>query len=306
MKLRKFLASNIKQLSCRLHEEKNKFVLDHEIAKFFPSEDFAMESLNWISLNDKQLDFVYNASFLPFHTRDDNWLACYVKEVAKHRRNRRVDKIEFDDVLEYVKTSPKFDALRCEYEGNIIKGFINDWLNEPQPNSLVLPSQEKINARENNENFDVLFRNDVIKSMNMLGMRLLDAEMFLEKNRDLWFGQVLRKTFFNQLETSHPSLLNKEERIALSRQDPYAWEDFVNKEFELLNLWMMDREYKYYQNHRPVIDAVGTATENMKISASKALDLNCKLQRKTYEYIDATCNNQLLLLNNQEQGRTQN
>ena len=67
---------------------------------------------------------------------------------------------------------------------------------------------------------------------------------------------------------------------------------------------MMDREYKYYQTHRSVIDASGTATPNMKISAVKALDLNCKLQRKTYEYIDATCNNQLLLLNHQDQDCT--
>lgn len=219
---------------------------------------------------------------MPFHINDDDWLAEYVMEMTKFKRDLKDIKISFDSVKHYIKTSAKFNALRKEYENNLVRAYIKKLLDE-NSDDFFLSKKEKVNFMKN-RNLDQVFPEKVAKVMMVFGLSYGATEEHIERNLDLWHHKTMHQTFYNRIEQNNIGKINREQRLNLSIDNPVLWESFASKELKFFQLWMLEREKKHYDQHKDTIDRVGTATANMKISAAQAYKLSAEVRQAHTEY----------------------
>lgn len=282
MKLTQQILNGFDKLHLKVYEQKLFRDLDKSLRGLFPSASFVAESLNHLVMSDKKYTFIYNVNYLPFHTRDNDWLAEYIIEMTKFKRNLESKKeISFASAKRYVEGSAKFQALRNAYENNLVREFMIKLLDKDSKNLLL--NSEDMNSLRQDTNYDLLFREKVVKAMSALGMGKGIAEEYIERNLDVWYKKVMYKTFYNRLrkDAGH---INKEQCQVLAENDIQLWESMATKELQYLHLWLSARENKHYQDHKDVIDRVGTATPIMKITPAQVFKLNNEVRQVRNDY----------------------
>ena len=91
-------------------------ILEMATLNFFPTEG------NWVSSCFKRPNDL-NMHNLPCHLRDDAWLASMLM------KDQELDYIEYNEVLNFIKTNNYFNDKRHEYEQRIVEWQINWMIN---------------------------------------------------------------------------------------------------------------------------------------------------------------------------------
>lgn len=290
--------------------------LDQYLDEFFPTQNYinaTMKNLEWL---DRDYHTIFNIRFLPFHTRDEIWLARYVEKslsqllcfennqgdlgAINHRKELpyatlNEDKwlvdlvyrnmpVEFSSIRKYVEVSPKFDAKRCEYEQGVVRGYMRNWLSDCQANDFFMKGEDKVRLA-NNLNCDKKFRNKVSQAMASLGIDKDSVEAGIELNADLWRKNLMRRAFYNE-----KTKLEHDQLETLFKYDFPVLKDLLVNEYRNLDTWVQLREYDYYQDHKAVIDQLGTATPSMKLNPDEAMKLRIKNRQFDYKYESAMFN----------------
>ena len=211
-----------------------------------------------------------------FHLRDDRWLVRYIDEIVNtvkvpyHARNEQdplADKVHqlhvpMDSIKKYVKFADSFDARRNQFENDLVKAYVVDRLNAQ---GFMLGTDAIA------ENYDELFRDQVVASLGKIKMDQHRAETYLEQNANLWRKPVMKRAFLNQ-----NLLLGNQERAIVAEHNPQLYQQLKNREKSDFQNWVRLREYDYYQKHQAIVDATGTATAAMKMDLHEKAYLTSK------------------------------
>ena len=207
-----------------------------------------------------------------FHLHDNAWLIKYVDDIANtvhvpyHAQKEKdpvSDKVRqlhvpLDSIKKYVKYADSFNQRRNQFERDFVKTYLNarlDGHNMLTDCRFFVPFDP---------NYDESFRDGVLKSMQKIGLDSHNVEACLELNANVWRKPVMQKTFINR---NH--LITNEERAVLAKHNPQLFHQLKNREKSDFQNWVRLREYDYYQKHRDIVDAMGTATEYMKMDFDK-------------------------------------
>lgn len=270
MKLKQFITNNIIAKHFDLNKRKCFKILDKYIGNMFPGPEEVSQILKKImeSIENKkghQLDNMPMASLVLLHTRDEDWLAKYIRIYASYyqcesiltNQEGKITNIEipFEVAKKYVKVSPKFNQYRQKLERDLVKSCIEygeiDMEKQGLQNSVV---------------YDELLRSRVVMNALKMGIGRDTIETGLERNASVWRKPAMYRTFINQAKSKKPNYLTDSQRDILYKYDENEWEHFIINELQYMHYWVCNRENEYYQKYKKVIDQVGTATPSMKLS----------------------------------------
>lgn len=273
MKLKNFVSNIFRQKSLKqtLDVVRDFNTLERYLPEIFPEDTEWGVILDMLELLDREDTKAQTADFLPFHTRDNQWLAKYVYATVKDDDPK--SDIKFANVKKYVATSDDFDSFRRHYEENLtreqIQFIYNDYVFSGE-NSYF----KHLNEQKNN--FDKAFRNEVIKTLTYMGVDEHSVEIGLEKNASLWRERAMMHTFNNRFYPDDAPRTN----------DKSLWRNNIQNIREHRKAWMQLRECMYYQEHKAILDELGLVTKNMRISDNEYTALSRRVieyYRKHYE-----------------------
>lgn len=223
---------------------------------FTPAKNLGavVASAQYQSKKQKPLD-VYDEKYLPFYLNNQNWMANYIAAVIEqHEPNYKVN---VKDVEDFISDSTAYASVRNYYKSDLVAANVK----------YLLQHHENLAAKPD---FDKNFRKEVLWFMNHVDIDAHTIESYLEKHAALWREQVMSKTFENKYLVK-TDLINQHNKLWL--------EYFENFKKAHKKVWMKQREYDYYQDHKAVLDELGSVTKNMKISKHQAELLNNKLNK---------------------------
>lgn len=239
-------------------------ILEKATLKFFPKEGV------WYS---SCFSWPHDLSMLnlPCHLRDDLWLAKMLKQ------NQNLFYMSTNRILQFVKTSPFFQAKRHEYEQEIVKWQI-DWVKSDRENWIT--------DKEYGGDFvfltsvcDLGFRKCIVDTLSKIGMSIEAIEEGIEKNADRWRDLFMSSAFDNEYEDAFLNIdfnyifgetkQQKEERKTLEPADP----QFKEK-------WLKMRKYEYYQRHKDSVDKYGVVEPDMALLDEEVTELRYYLEQK--------------------------
>ena len=264
MKLKKLLSKAFEQRALKATANAN---LDFEtlegyLPTIFPEDTDWGIILEVLEVLDRKDTERQNADFLPFHTRDEKWLAKYVYSTVKEAEPETA--VKFANVKKFVATSRDFDAFRRRYEENLtreqIKFIYNDYVFSGE-NAYFRHLDDQKN------NLDKAFRNEVVKTLTYMGVDEHSVEIGLEKNADLWRERTMLQSFNNRF---YPE--NREDK-----NDKSLWRNNPHNMREHRDAWLRLRECMYYQEHKDIIDELGLATKNMRMSDHECINLSSRV-----------------------------
>lgn len=263
-----------------------------------------------LEYNESRPTNIYNEDYLPFHTRDNAWLAKYlntvIKEMANEEKklerivkkfdhqvyhdhfmdksaNKTQDKvvvlvdqskdtqIKMAHIQRFVETDLFFAQARNAYEEDLVRAQIQFMMHSKTPNGILLsrkydpvtntstisPDYDPFLARQQ-RNADKLFRQGVISAMHQLGVSRRSTEYALEKYADLWLEETMTDAFYNKYKL----VPHRKETF----NDEISWYSINIQRENVKDAWLSLRKNKYYQEHKEIIDELGLATPNMKMS----------------------------------------
>lgn len=242
------------------------FLHDH-LADVFP---FTYETVKTMVDSSPYMDYlkgqerpndVYTAEYLPFHLVDSNWVAKYVMNVMQAKNPHQ--KLTFENVKAYVEHSVHFEVCRNKYEDDIVKAQITYMMDHDKPNGLM-PYYNPQMAKPLGD-WDMQFREQARRALGFTArLHPYSVEVGLERHADLWRPQTMDETFEDLYQ-------RQQKWIDLDQPD---LDQTKQAEFKAnyKAAWMKQREHSYYHSHKRVIDELGTATANMRMSGSEAFN----------------------------------
>ena len=272
-------------------------ILDQYLYDLFPLRGDLAESVRNLQIDDAtKQGRTLTMQDLPYHTRDNAWLAQYVTYAIGQLREFNRDPenvtnrfakrllpyqggataptavVPLPNIAAYVATAPSFDKYRCRYEQALTKEYINCL-------TLGLQPAEATHAGiQNKHDYDQFFRCRVVQAMVDVGIDRHSIEVSLETNAELWRDQAMVRAFKNtyHAELDQPNLCR-----FLIDQHPELFQSLIQwREIRAKHqkLWLKHREYAYYQKHHAIIDELGLATPNMLLTPDQAKRLGQNLR----------------------------
>lgn len=330
MKLKNLLKERFCQVNLRLNENlKNDFaILDQFVADFFPDKEEIKKLFKGLTISDKNFTYYYNANFLPFHTRDNGWLADYVERalsqlysLSKDTRNakkesakkilpfrnlskdylyftpyRCVTPVDFKSIEKYVKLSPKFNEKRCEYEQDLTTVYLDNWL-VGNTSDFYRTADAKARIKKA-PNYDKLLRENVLGAMKTLGVNKKSAEISLELNGNSWREVSMYKAFYNE-----KGVFNKEQLKFLAKKNFPLLSDLLNKELEYAETWVRLRKNEYYEAHKGLIDELGLSNHHKRLSSKQLANLRAQNQQREEQYEIASHKAMMIISDNESTRR---
>ena len=261
----------IKQLSER--EVITRGLICQYFCKIFPQrKDLESIILNWrFHKTEARQNDDYTAENLPFHLQDAEWMVKYVISVVENYQPKF--KLKPEHVEDYILNSPAFATMRNYFENDLVKAEINHLHEVMDQKALFDKSKDKI--CHDIEDYDLYFRKQISSIMSIFAIDSKVSESNIEKNADLWREKVMLQTFENKY--------NPYEMTIMTRNN--LWYKYYKK-FKAAHrkVWMKNREYEYYLEHKDLIDELGLATKNMKISDRKAEAIQNQLDKFENKY----------------------
>lgn len=283
MKFKKFIAENFGQK--KLVDETLEQKLIALLPQIFPAED--LKQINAANKINKQ---DYKAKYLPFNTRNEEWLANFIVKTiqnlqiklcldGKKSAYRMLGNVTVDDIKKFMASSVEFNAMREDYELGLVKSYVN-LLRDNTRDDFFTVAEEKQAILEH-VNCSMLFRNRIVDAMQYLNLPEDVIEVGIEKNRNLWYARMQNHTFANLYE--HVPIVEENSRHIY----PYLYRDWLKWDNSIRSFhayWKNLDDYKYYLKHKNVIDKIGNAMPNMKITKAQSVDLIKKTNDKYLEY----------------------
>lgn len=267
----------LKQLISENFTKKNLVSVDLEqklnamLPQIFPHED-----LKNIDIADKAKNKIYKAKYLPFHTRNNEWLANYIARLihilqikpskdGKKSAYRMLGVVNVDDVKKYITKSERFAAARDAYEQDLVRSYIFLLRNNVLDDFYVVADEKR--AILNHPRCSLLFRNRLEEAMRFLGLAEENIQIGIEKNINKWRPRMQFHTFAN-LYQNIPVLIDNQKKLMINHfQD---WTAFGVALYKFHTDWTKLEDYNYVQAHKDVILKLGTAP---KFTNSQAVAL---------------------------------
>lgn len=223
--------------------------------------------------------------YLPFHIHDDKWLANYISALLKESKQQKL--ISIEQILDFVETDKEFNLARQAYEVDLTRAQIKYMMEANKPNELlkynVYDPQKNKYIRKSfycpglsrfHKDPDKLFRQSVIAAMKNLKLDSLSIEIGLEKHASLWRKDLMKDAFYNHYAKS----AQEEKFIRLE-----GWYLEAEKQ-NFQEKWLKLREYEYGQEHQAIIQQLGCATPNMKLSQKELQNLRQEVNEIDQEF----------------------
>jgi len=207
----------------KLQDEEELVLLENATKEFFPKSGL------WTSVCF-QRPKEYGIGYLPCHTRDEEWLA-HTLQITKNLNN-----IDFQKILNFIKTSELFQKERHDYEQRVVAWQIkwmvsggDGWIvREEYGDDFILWD----------DNCDIGFRLGIVDTLTKIGMPEDAIEEGIEVNAHLWRNILMKKAFNNQYNQTF-------DLISYEIEHP---------EEEHQNIWIKWRKYEYYQRHKKSVE----------------------------------------------------
>ena len=278
--------------------ERDFAVLREYTPMMFPLKSENDLRIAGIQFGDLRIGGNTTDDYLPYHTRDNKWLARdlndLVKFMQKMERNEakteakkqgldlstlapaEQPKIRFSHVKKFVETDVLFDQERNAYEEDLVRAQIDFMLNDNQPNGLLMHSA--YNPANNNFfvvkdfnpesihkalNADKVFRDSVVKAMNNLGIAPHSIQAGIEKH-DVWRDKMMTEAYYNHypLPSENQNLVNEE-----------GVDEVVNVMREgFKETWLRHRKGQYFTEHQDILNELRLT--DMKVTDQEMQTLN--------------------------------
>lgn len=216
---------------------------------------------------------IYTLEYLPFHLVDENWVANYVVNVICTKNPQQ--RLNRDNVKNYVQHSGHFIARREKFESMLVKAQIKYMMSHDQPNGFMPYYNPKI-AKELSD-WDLQFREMARRALTFTAM--LDrhsVEVGIEEHANLWRHQCMEEEFEKRYGCFQKWIDLDNRRLDRNHQVKFK----LNFKNNFKNAWLQNREYEYYQNHKQAIDELGLANKNMKMTTTEIF----KVRQKAFNY----------------------
>lgn len=312
-KLTQMLREQFKKIYLRHKEKRNTQLLDEFLNEIFPNEKTVNLDMKNLSCKDKYAGRVYRREFLPFHTRDNEWLANYVEQVYYRSRSQRVMQIiatgkskhrykalDIADITQYVNTSANFDAKRIEYEQRVVKSYLG-LFNQDLQDDFYYPSNFKANywrvGKDLRYGDDVLgavqYRDLVLRALDFLGINSQVGKVTLEENANLWRNNVWRnetiyKLLHHVMRDMRTEVVPTLDLEKLRAENVSSYYKLKLTENQILSLNKARCEYEYYHASRDiskVVNAVGCTTPGMQMSLQQYQSMGKAIENLEKNYI---------------------
>lgn len=259
-------------------------VLDKCCEYFFPNESFITTNLRMLDRESKaKSKETFEAMLLPFHTRDEKWLAKYTESVYQLCRTLQkfddpsvkktfetvLPEIEFAIFQKYVKESPYFAQKRAQYELQLVKGCIDLATNE-KISDFLTSADAKAKLRSS-ISYDWLIRDRISRMGDFLGLHQEVVNDGIELYEDDWRPYARRVTFNNNYNPR--GILLHNDHAWLRNNQPEVFKSIRNLENEFYENWNKFRDYNDYQDNCKVYERLNKVTPSMKMSPAEAEQL---------------------------------
>jgi len=229
-------------------------ILEQEMKNFFPKNG------HWYSSCFRQSNEI-NRKFLPCHLRDYVWLS---KLMQKELETKSVH-IPANLIKSFMINSQEFNDRRYNYELEIVRWQI-EWMDNGGEHWLV-PADFGGDFWMHGGNCDICFRQGVVETLTAIGMAKYVVEQGLEIYSHLWREKYMSLAFENRYNPTINNFLRK------SRIEPLPALDEGHKE-----MWLKVRRYKYYLEHKNVLDELKLMSPDMLMSQEEIRKILVKLK----------------------------
>lgn len=245
-----------KDLAAEVDQMKQDFrVLTRYLSDIFHIDEAELQQ-TMVILDDKGGHNALIADNLPYHTRDNAWLAKYTAHIVKDAQ----EDVEFRNVKKFVNTSADFDAFRCAYEQELTKQQIQYMLKGHH--NFIMSEKYRTFDLESNPDYDKLFRSGVEDAMRNLGVDARSIEVGLENNAYLWREDTMQKAFHNRY---YPKITMPDANASAAEHKRYNLTKVAHED-----TWMRVRRYEYYQDHTEILDELNLAVGDMLMTPEEA------------------------------------
>lgn len=284
-KLTRLKAGNFQSERLKVNE-----LLDACLHAVFPTYEYLLYNLKGLMQKNKIYVSYYNKAFLPYHTRDTQWLSHYFEQIcnAYYRSSRFDEKVQMtikrlprSYIQKYIQDSANFDALRCQYERNLVSAYVQLALNS-EIDDFYMKSINKAAERCDPE-YSFLFRKRIMDAMRYLGVDSDNAEIGIEICKGMWQDQVLTQTFANNYHTPETNKLLSPDGI-LAKEMPKKWKKLVNLSNVLYAQWSTLYNHHYNCEHYEIIKRVGNSRSQLRMTTEEVNNLNAHVQSLGFEY----------------------
>ena len=270
--------------------EKYFNILDNLLPQIFPHKDFCAQNLlNLRRKTKNQNAKVYKKEFLPFNTRNTDWLVNYCLDVY---RNCSASKTKADKknriympeniVRLYLSTSRKFDRKRCAYESGLVEEYLKLVVNQNVSDFFTSAMTKGEIAKS--IDYDKIIRSKVESAMCYLGIDNYVVQNTLELNAASWREEAKKIAFDNAYSKAKKDLIekNKEELLTYAPQSL----DNIRESYQALYcVWSELRDNEYNKQFKDVI--LRNCPQKYRVlSREKEQKLTAELEElgATYEY----------------------
>ena len=167
------------------------------------------EDLYNIDMDDKNKKGNYTAKYLPFNTRDAEWLANFIANIIRQLQTelsqdgkksayRALGVVTAADVKPFVENSREFAAARDVYEQSLVKAYIKLLRNNTHNDFYTTALEKQVILKH--KRCSQLFRNRICEAMNFLGIAENNIEIGIESNLYMWYARMQKHTFDNAYE----------------------------------------------------------------------------------------------------------
>lgn len=246
----------------KIQYEADLHMLHDKLNEIFPSGDVVEIFYNLLKSSKNQCKDVVSMVNLPAHVRDCEWMVNYIERVVNDSANGlKSNKVKRYSIETFVESDPKFNDRRVQYEEDVVAAEIEDYMDKHNYNvSFRTLEQIKIDC---SSNIDELARQEIMNNVSRLNLDHHSIEAGLEKNSYLWLEQTMMVEYYNRFV--------RPLEMVSSSINARQFEDIKDKVLASFDGWRAIRIFEYGQRHKSIIDELGTATTDMKISPREAM-----------------------------------
>ena len=282
--LQGLFAKRSEQVKAYIPSDEAENLLDRCLNHAFPDYKAINITLQNMQKEDKKVKNVYTEQYLPFHTRDNAWLARYLRQANYRWQTNKnafllemgkmpnaLQEISLNDTEKYVGTSKQFSKMRDRYEQSVVESMV---------------FTEMMNTDDDSA---IWFRRCIMDRVNEMGIDQHNAGIVMEKNTR-WREQVHKNAFRCFIKSKKFSLLvpNQEQRQWLKENHFTALVGLEMVEREAFQCFRACKENDYFQWEEPraIICELHAVTEDMRMTRSVVNEMReVKLKELCDKYI---------------------
>lgn len=288
------------------HMRKCFYALDNVIDGIFPDADFIKRNLIDLRCSDKQVKNSLNPFYMPFHTRDADWMASFIDNATYKQLKEKGNSVSFAAIKAYVQCAKEYHTRCSIYERNIVKSYI-ELLKGSETDAFMISKDSKEKFLKQPD-YDIRFYQKVANAMRALEMPEASIERGLELNADLWREDAKKIAFENSYVPKNKNKIEQNKNL-LKKHAPEKFSQVLRTKHDLYELWSILRDYQYYLNHKDVIERTKTKTPSMCLTQEEAKRIKELVDMLSVEYefalIEAAAEIDEILSNIQKQKQTE-